>query len=129
VGSSAVGHPPFVVVEGRPPAVRGRIDVALEAARTAGWRIVRGWAAPLTGELVVCTGSIRSTDEARRALLAAVSGAGLIVAARADPELVARFVDDLRRLGPVEHVVVRPAPPAGVASTADAVSAACPGGR
>jgi DNA-binding CsgD family transcriptional regulator len=101
-----VGHAPLVVVEGRSVAVRGRVELALEAARAAGWRIVRGWAAPLTGERVVCTGVVRTTDEARRALLAAVSGAGLVVGADAAPITVARLVDDLRRLGPVDHIQI-----------------------
>ena len=106
-----LGHPPFVVVEGPQDAVRGRVDAALDAARAAGWRVVQGWAAPMTGELVVCTGSIGSADEARRALLAAVSGASLVVGAATDVDTIARFVDDLRRLGSVDHVVIRSAAP------------------
>jgi len=97
---------PLVVIEGGPGTIRSDVDASLAIARAAGWRVVRGWAAPLTGELVVCTGSVNSADEARRALLAAVSGAGLVVRAGASPDIVARFVDDLRRLGPVDHRVV-----------------------
>ena len=78
---------------------------AVAAARSDGWAIVDGWAAPLTRERVACTGRINGTDDARRALLAAISGAGLIVASRADRETIDRFLDDLRRLGPVDHVM------------------------
>jgi DNA-binding NarL/FixJ family response regulator len=44
-------------------------------------------------------------DDGRRALLAGVAGSGLIVALKADRETIDRFLDDLRRLGPVDHLV------------------------
>ncbi len=91
------------MVEGLPALVGRQIAIALGEAEAAGWRIVAGWAAPLSGERVVCSGTIRTPDDARRALLAAVSGAGLVVAARTDRETLDRFVDDLRRLGAVDH--------------------------
>lgn len=80
-----------------------RLEMILTDRRDAGWLIVRGWAAPMRGDRVVCTGWIRTADDARRALLAAVAGAGLAVAVAADRETADRFVDDLRRLGPVVH--------------------------
>jgi DNA-binding NarL/FixJ family response regulator len=58
----------------------------------------------MTRERVVCTGTISTADGARRALLAALAGAGLVVSLRLDPVTVDRFLDDLRRLGPVEFV-------------------------
>jgi len=82
------------------------LDEAMRVARAAGWRVVRGWAAPMQRDRIVCRGWIRTSDGARRALLAAVSGAGLIVGISADRETVDRFLDDLRRLGPVEHIPV-----------------------
>jgi DNA-binding NarL/FixJ family response regulator len=98
---------PLVVVEGRTGLLGQPMAVAVAAARRDGWEIVRGWVAPLGRERVVCTGAIRTADDARRALLAAVSGAGLIVGASADRMTIDRFLDDLRRLGPVEHVLRR----------------------
>jgi len=78
---------------------------ALADAHRGGWRIVRGWAAPLGTERLVCTGRVRTSDDARRSLLAAISGAGLIVHVCGDREIVDRFVDELRSLGHVEHLV------------------------
>ena len=82
--------------------------MAIEAARADGWTIVTGWAAPLARDRVICTGRIRNADDARRALLAAVAGAGLLVTSSADADTLDRFVDDLRRLGPVERVPAKP---------------------
>ena len=101
---------PFLVVEGPAAAVAVPLAEAVAEARSDGWAIVDGWAAPLTRERVACTGTILGTDDARRALLAAISGAGLIVASRADRETIDRFLDDLRRLGPVDHVVAAARP-------------------
>jgi len=96
---------PFLLIEGPRPIVAPRLAAAVTSARADGWTIVRGWAAPLARERVVCTGWIRTHDDARRALLAAVAGAGLIVGVSTDPETVDRLLDDLRRLGHAERVV------------------------
>lgn len=108
---------PLLVVETMPGSddlrARATLAVALEDAREAGCQVVRGWVAPLGPERVVCTGWIRTTDDARRALLAAIGGAGLAVRAGADRRTIDQLVDDLRRLGEVEHVMdvaARPAP-------------------
>lgn len=112
-------HPPdrpfvVVVVEGRrgPTGTRanGTIELALAGAQADGWTVLHGWAAPMRRERIVCTGWIRSPDQARRALLAAVSGARLVVGLSTDRETVDRFLDDLRRLGPVERVDMRTEP-------------------
>ena len=95
---------PYLVVDGPPRAAAARVSAAVRRARSSGWTIVRGWAAPLARDRVICTGRIRSPDDARRALLAAVAGAGLMVTAVADTETLDRLVDDLRRLGPVERL-------------------------
>lgn len=99
---------PFVIVEGPPTPAHRRLAKAVRQARTEGWVIVDGWAAPLARERIVCTGHIDDADDARRALLAAVLGAGLIVAIAADRDTIDRFIDDLGGLGPVEHVIARP---------------------
>lgn len=100
--------PPLLLVGGPPQAAAVRLAMAIEAARADGWTIVAGWAAPLARDRVICTGRIRNADDARRALLAAVAGAGLLVTTSADPETLDRFVDDLRRLGPVERLAAAP---------------------
>lgn len=99
----------FVVIEGDPGTQRRAMSSALEMARRAGWEIASGWVAPLARERVACTGTIRNADDARRALLAAVSGAGLVVRLSAGRELIDRFLDDLRRLGPVRVISDSPA--------------------
>lgn len=94
---------PLLVVEGSRSIVADRLEATLGTARADGWSIVRGWAAPMTGERVVCTGAIASADDARRALLAALAGAGLVAHARTDRETIDRLVDELRSIGPVRH--------------------------
>jgi DNA-binding CsgD family transcriptional regulator len=98
--------PPLIVVGGPRRVVDLRVTAAVAAARAEGWTIVEGWAAPMRRDRIVCTGWVRTVDDARRALLAAVAGAGLIVAASADAETLDRMVDDLRRLGPVDHLAM-----------------------
>jgi len=100
------GIRPLVLAEGPPAGRRRVLDDAIASARRDGWGIVRGWAAPLGRERIVCTGIVRTRDQGRRALLAALAGSGLIVALSADRETIDRFLDDLRRLGPVAHLVV-----------------------
>lgn len=97
---------PLVVIEGRPAEAQGRLEVVLLGLRSVGWNVVLGWAAPMTGERVVCSGRIETADDARRALLAAIAGAGLVVQADADRETIDRLVDELRSLGPVRHELV-----------------------
>jgi DNA-binding CsgD family transcriptional regulator len=99
-------RPPFVVIEGRRSVVRARVEAALGEARAGHWEILRGWAAPLSRERVVCTGWIATPDDARRSLLAAVAGARLVVGCSIDRETLDHFLDDLRRLGPVDHVQI-----------------------
>ncbi len=94
---------PLVVVDD-PDGPAARLDAALVPWLDAGWHVAARWTAPRPGERLLCTGAIESPDDARRALLAAVAGAGLVVAATADRAIVDQFLDELRRLGPVEHV-------------------------
>lgn len=90
---------PLVVVEGPDAAVAD----ALADVRAAGWTVVPGWWLPQGADRVVCTGEVSSVEEAAAALLAAVGGAGLVIAGRADRDVLDRLCDDLRRLGPVDH--------------------------
>ena len=73
---------------------------ARREVEAAGWRVVERWT---NDPGIVCTGVVEDAAGAAEALLAALAGAGLIVEARADRDLIDRLVDDLRRLGPVEH--------------------------
>lgn len=92
---------PLVVVEASPRAAAA----ARRVVESAGWRVIDGWR---TEPDVVCAGVVDDAASAAEALLAAVGGAGLIIEARADRDLVDRLVDDLRRLGPVEHCTHEP---------------------
>ena len=53
-----------------------------------------------------------SADDARRALLAAVSGARLVVGVRPDLPSLDGFLDDLRRIGRVHRIAIPEAQPA-----------------
>lgn len=48
-------------------------------------------------------GTVGSATDAREALLAALAGEGIVAQASADRAVIDRLVDDLRRLGPVDH--------------------------
>lgn len=69
-----------------------------------GWSIIRDWVAPRAGEQIACLGTIADAESARRALLAALGGAALVAIAAAERPVIDGLLDDLRRLGPVEHV-------------------------
>jgi DNA-binding CsgD family transcriptional regulator len=102
---------PLVVVEGE----GDELAAARRELEWAGWRMVDGWetASPARTGPVVRAGTMRSSSDAVDALLAALAGDGVLVAACAGRELIDRLCDDLRRLGPVDHRLGgRPAPPA-----------------
>lgn len=101
---------PMIVVEGSDAAV----GEALREVRAAGWTLQQGWAAPRDASRIVCTGTVHSPEDAAAALLAVVSGAGLVVAARAGRDVIDRLCDDLRRLGRLDHRVGASAQRAGL---------------
>jgi len=80
---------------------------AVDNVRRTGARVVSGWQ---RDPAIVCVGTIRDSGDAAEALLAAVAGAGLVVHADAPRDVIDRFVDDLRRLGPAEHQTADPPP-------------------
>jgi DNA-binding NarL/FixJ family response regulator len=92
---------PLVVIEASERAVAHRV----RELERQGVRVVRGWRQDAS---IVCTGEVADAAAAAEALLAAVAGAGLVVLARADRTVIDRFVDDLRRLGPVDHIIAEP---------------------
>jgi DNA-binding NarL/FixJ family response regulator len=87
---------PLLVVE----ASQRAFAQAVDDVRRTGARVVDDWRADPE---VVCVGTVRDAGDAAEALLAAVAGAGLVVHAEAARDVIDRFVDDLRRLGPAEH--------------------------
>ena len=91
---------PLIVVEGSD----AEFAAALAELRDAGWNIVSGWAG-VSEEGTVRAGRVESAEDAAAALLAALGGAGVLVAARAERDVVDRLCDDLRRLGPLDHRV------------------------
>jgi DNA-binding NarL/FixJ family response regulator len=100
---------PLVVIESANPAADAHARRAIDAAEAAGWQPVVGWLA--RRGRVVCHGAVASDADAILALRAAVDGAGVVIIAAAPRETVDRLVDDLRRLGPVEHLTADvPAP-------------------
>jgi DNA-binding CsgD family transcriptional regulator len=102
------GPPPLIVVEGDPGSV-ARLQARL---RSSGLELVAGFGEPArrTGIVarpgaVVRFGVVADPSDAAEALLAAIDGSGLLVDATAEREVVDRLVDDLRRVGPVDHRV------------------------
>lgn len=89
---------PLILVEGSASAYA---DAAADL-RSGGWTLVPGWDAH-SG--VICSGIVASAEDAAAALLAAVGGAGVLIDARADREIVDRLCEDLRRLGRLDHRV------------------------
>jgi DNA-binding NarL/FixJ family response regulator len=94
---------PLVVVEASEQALAR----AVREVERDGARIVHGWR---NDGSIVCTGVVRDAGDAAEALLAAVAGAGLVVHAQAERDVIDRFVDDLRRFGPVDHRTAEPDP-------------------
>lgn len=91
----------FVVIEGS--------EVALEMAirEVSAGRCVEGFGPPFRAN-EIRTGVVASAAAAEAALLAALDGVGLIVRATARRDVIDRLVDDLRRLGPVDHRIGDP---------------------
>jgi DNA-binding CsgD family transcriptional regulator len=95
--------PPLIVLDGSDDALAAAID----EVRVAGWRVVPGFAparelASPVRKSGVCSGVVTTADDAASALIAALDGFGLIVAARAPREVMDRLIGDLRHVGPVE---------------------------
>lgn len=102
---------PLVVIEGHDPGAE-RFEAATARALGEGWTIVDGWSDTRPGERLVCSGTVATADDARAALLAALSGRGVIVWATAERSTIDMLLDDLRRLGRVEHLPEGVHPPA-----------------
>jgi DNA-binding CsgD family transcriptional regulator len=96
---------PLIVVEGSTAAM----EHALGELRERGWAPVDGWQTPIArAGRAVRVGTVDGQADAEAALQAALGGTGILVLARADRTVIDRLVDDLRRLGPVDHRVGEP---------------------
>jgi DNA-binding CsgD family transcriptional regulator len=96
---------PLVVVEGAP----GAADREASRLRAAGHEVIDGFR-PMLGRArpVIRVGVVAGPADAGHALLAAIDGAGVVIEATADRVTIDRLVDDLRRLGPVDHRIGEP---------------------
>ena len=92
---------PLVVIESSNPAAAAHRREALNAARADGWAPWDGWAPP-RGRFV-CEGQVSTEADAVGAVRAALAGAAIVAIAGGSREMIDRLVDDLRRLGPVDH--------------------------
>jgi DNA-binding NarL/FixJ family response regulator len=109
---------PLVVVEGSDLAVAH----AVRELETAGWATVDGFdPRPGSTSRVVRVGEVATDADAARAVLLALDGVGLVVIAKADREVIDRLVDDLRRLGRVDHRIGEPPRRADIAPEARAI--------
>jgi len=97
--TSERASPPYVVLE----SDAGEPKDLVEQLQSDGWRISSGWNAPAPAGRTVCVGRVATAADAAAALLAAVAGAGVVVIATAEREIVDRLCDDLRRFGPLDH--------------------------
>jgi len=102
--------PEHVVIEGDGPDAERHAAAAIEAGTEAGRRVVHGLAG--AGPDTLCIATVATPDEARRALLAVLGGATLVVRATGARETIDAFLDDLRRLGTVDHVTADRGSPA-----------------
>lgn len=80
---------------------------ALREVEHNGGSVIQSWRGRPS---LVCTGVVRDAADAAEVLLAAIAGAGLVVHAQADRDVIDRLVDDLRRFGTVDHRTTEPAP-------------------
>ena len=90
----------FVVLEEHSPDAMAAVADELAAD---GAEIVRGWRKPIPGVQLVCVGTVRSPADAAAAVMCAVGGARLVVAADADRDVIDSLCDDLRHLGQLDH--------------------------
>lgn len=90
-----------MVVEGAATA----FDRAVRAAERRGLSVVPPWpvAAPRAGTATVVTGVVADETDAAAAVLAVLRGHGAVLHGLADRATLDRLLDDLRRLGPVDH--------------------------
>jgi DNA-binding NarL/FixJ family response regulator len=109
---------PYLVIDDGAGA-EAAVDQAARLLESDGWRLVDGLDARPALARVVLRGTVASPRDAAAALLSALDGFGLLVRAMADDEVVDRLVDDLHRLGPVDHRAASAAASAGARMTVE----------
>ena len=82
------------------------METCVERLERSGAAIRRGWErepeAPPDPARLVCVGRVKTSRDAKAALLAVLGGAGIVAVLPDDTALSASFFEDLRRLGQVE---------------------------
>jgi hypothetical protein len=83
-------------------------DTVLRRLARDGWALREGFALPdpawdVTGSRLILHGRITDPDTLHLAVLAAARGAGIVAVCDTDSPLGRALVDDLSRLGPVNH--------------------------
>jgi DNA-binding NarL/FixJ family response regulator len=110
--------PPLIVIDGSDDV----FEAALAEARRFGWTVTPGFDVGVSRpRRIVRFGAVRTSDDAAAALMAALSGAGIVIASRAPSEVMDRLVGDLRHVGPVDHRPAGPAAALSLGSTEGAV--------
>jgi DNA-binding NarL/FixJ family response regulator len=98
---------PLIVVEADPDRY-ARFRAFLAAS---GWTVVAGHLPRDAGNTVQTVDAantvhavvVHSAEDAAAAVLLALRGVGVLVAAKADRDVIDTLIDDLRRIGPAEH--------------------------
>jgi len=90
----------FVVLEDADP---DDLRDAIAELSADGAAVVHGWRPDR--QPAVCVGPVADEGQAAQAVLAAVTGARLVVEARAPREVIDRLCDDLGRIGGLDHRV------------------------
>lgn len=108
---------PRIVVEGPEAAV----DFAIEEVSAGGWAVTAGFGGGHDPGRSVRSGAVADRAAAEAALRTALGGEGLVVHATAEREIIDQLVDDLRRLGHVEHRIGAPETPPIVSAEARSI--------
>lgn len=95
----------FIVLEA---AASVEFDQACAELAAAGLTVVPAFEA--AGPGVVCAAPVHDRQAAQQAVLAALAGAHLVVAASGPRQVIDMLCEDLRRLGPLDHRVSRRQP-------------------
>jgi DNA-binding NarL/FixJ family response regulator len=89
-------------------ASAGDADTVLRRLARDGWTLRPGFALPdpawdVTGAKLVLHGRVSDQDTLQLAVLAAARGAGIVAVCDAESQIGRALLDDLARLGPVNH--------------------------
>lgn len=94
---------------------------AIEEVTADGWTVTPGFGGGRRAGRSVRSGAVGDRASAETALITALGGEGLIVHATAERDIIDQLVDDLRRLGRVEHRIGAPEAPPAVSPEARAI--------